>query len=263
MYRYSLCLILLLSTTGCQKEDKVFLGYVEGTFEYISPTTSGRLGALYVKKGNYVQKKAPLFALDPTELKAAINGVKADIEAAKAKLYNDQKEFHRLRKLVTEDAVSHSKFDEKEAQYKQSLADLKKLHSILIEKQKKLEDSRPLALKPYYIEDTFLKPGEFVQAGQPVVSLLSPQNIKIRFFLPQRYLSRALKGKKIRVHYDGASQPFEAHITYISKKMEYTPPVIYSVESREKLLFMLEAHPLKYNPDLRPGLPVEIELGHE
>lgn len=265
MYHRSIInfIFLLLSITGCKQESSSFLGYVEGTFEYISPTTSGRLASLYVKKGNHVQKKTPLFSLEDTELKAAINAAKADIEEVTAKLYNDQQEFHRSRKLVTEDAVSHARFDEKEAQYKQSLAQLKKLHAILIEKQKKLEDSRPLALQPSYVQDTFFRPGEFVQAGQPVVSLLPPQNVKIRFFLPQRYVHKALKGKKIRVRYDGASHPFEARITYVSEKMEYTPPVIYSVESREKLLFMLEAHPLRYDRALRPGLPLEIELGHE
>jgi len=111
------------------------------------------------------------------------------------------------------------------------------------------------------VQDTLYRPGEFVAAGNPVVVLLPPENLKVRFFVPQAKLPQIKVGETVSVQPDGAARAVSATVNYISTQAEYTPPVIYSRETRAELVFMIEA---KFSAadaaELRPGQPVDVEL---
>ncbi|WP_009964340.1 HlyD family secretion protein [Verrucomicrobium spinosum] len=110
------------------------------------------------------------------------------------------------------------------------------------------------------VEDTLYEAGEWIPAGTPVVTLLPPANVKIRFYVPETQLARLTKGASVAIHMDG-SAPVQATISFISNQAEYTPPVIYSRETREKLVFLCEARPQAADaPRLHPGQPVEVHL---
>ena len=109
--------------------------------------------------------------------------------------------------------------------------------------------------------DTLYLEGESVPAGKPIVRILPPQNVKVRFFVPETLLGNISIGQSVAVHCDGCPSDIPAKITHISVEAEYTPPIIYSNETRSKLVFMIEAHP---SPDkaaiLHPGQPVEVKF---
>ncbi|WP_343737647.1 HlyD family efflux transporter periplasmic adaptor subunit [Achromobacter sp.] len=111
------------------------------------------------------------------------------------------------------------------------------------------------------IFDTMYRVGEWVPAGSPVVSLLPPGNIKVRFFVPETVVGSLKIGQQATLRCDGCGDPIPVRIDYVSDQAEYTPPVIYSRESRSKLVYMVEARPA---PDqaarLHPGQPVEATL---
>jgi HlyD family secretion protein len=112
-----------------------------------------------------------------------------------------------------------------------------------------------------WVHDTLFRPGEWVPAGHPVVTLLPPGNLKVRFFVPQSRLASVRLGQSVTVFLDGLPAPFAATITYISPQAEFTPPVIYSRESRSKLVFLVEARPDPTLLDrLRPGQPVDVRF---
>ena len=108
------------------------------------------------------------------------------------------------------------------------------------------------------VEETLFEPGEWVQAGSPVVTLLPPANLKIRFFVPEPELATVATGKKVQIRRDGAAGLVDATVSYISPRAEFTPPVIYSRESRLKLVFLCEARMVSTNITLHPGQPVEV-----
>ncbi|MEJ6021713.1 HlyD family secretion protein [Ramlibacter sp. PS4R-6] len=111
------------------------------------------------------------------------------------------------------------------------------------------------------VADTFFRPGEFVNAGQPVVSLLPAANVKARFYVPEPQLPQVALGKEVRLRCDGCGAPIAARITFISTKPEFTPPVIYSNEQRAKLVFLVEAKPAPQDAaKLRPGQPLSVVL---
>ena len=110
------------------------------------------------------------------------------------------------------------------------------------------------------VEDTVRKAGEWVGAGGTVISLLPAENIKVRFFVPEPELSTIRLGQRLALSCDGCPKDMAATVRYVAPQAEFTPPVIYSVGSREKLVFMVEAWP-DAGTQLHPGQPVDIDPG--
>jgi HlyD family secretion protein len=113
------------------------------------------------------------------------------------------------------------------------------------------------------VNDTYFVVGEFVGAGAPVVSLLPPGNVKLRFFVPERVLAGLRIGQEVGVTCDGCPAGLQARVTFIAPEAEYTPPVIYSRETRAKLVYLVEALPVREGVNgvrLHPGQPVEVRL---
>ncbi len=111
------------------------------------------------------------------------------------------------------------------------------------------------------VQDTLYVQGEWVPAGSPVVSLLPPHNIKVRFFVPETRIGSLKTGQAVTLSCDGCAAPISAAISYISPQAEYTPPVIYSRENRGKLVYLIEARPAPADAaKLRPGQPMDVRL---
>jgi HlyD family secretion protein len=108
------------------------------------------------------------------------------------------------------------------------------------------------------VEDVYYRLGETAPAASPVVSLLAPGNVKLRFFVPEPDLAQFAVGQKIAVGCDGCAAGLTATIRFIAREAEFTPPVIYSLTRREKLVFMIEATPDDLTQPWHPGLPVDI-----
>jgi HlyD family secretion protein len=116
----------------------------------------------------------------------------------------------------------------------------------------------PPSPSPARVEEIFYRPGEWVAANQPVVSLLPDDRVKIRFFVPEQEVASYRPGRNVRFSCDGCAADMTAKINYVSPRPEFTPPVIFSRDSRDRLVFMVEALPAR-PANLMPGLPVDVE----
>ncbi|WP_186425941.1 HlyD family secretion protein [Cupriavidus metallidurans] len=115
------------------------------------------------------------------------------------------------------------------------------------------------ATVPGLVYDVPFRPGEWVPAGSTVVRMLPAANVKVRFYVPETVVGALKNGQAVHIRCDGCAAPVAAKITYISNEAEFTPPVIYSNETRRKLVFLIEARPDPAEaPKLRPGQPVEV-----
>ena len=112
------------------------------------------------------------------------------------------------------------------------------------------------------VVDTLFRKGEWVSAGSPVVQLLPPEAVKFRFFVPETRLGSLRLGTALYCLVDSRPEPVAAQIVWIAPEAEYTPPVIYSNETRSKLVFMVEARPAEpaLAGRLHPGQPVQVQL---
>ena len=139
-------------------------------------------------------------------------------------------------------------------------AEAKAAEDALAQAQWRVDQKTQTAPVAGLVSDTLYRPGEWVAAGTPVVSLLPPGNVKIRFFVPEPVLASVRQGASVSVRCDGCAKVIAAKIAYIAPQAEYTPPVIYSRENRAKLVFLVEARPETPDPALHPGLPVEVTI---
>jgi HlyD family secretion protein len=124
--------------------------------------------------------------------------------------------------------------------------------------KKRLDDLMPGSPEDGLIENTFFNTGEWVPAGTPVVSLLPPFRVKLRFFVPEEDVARAQMGGTVSFTCDSCPTDLKARIIYISPRSEFTPPVIYSQTARTKLVFLIEARPEPTQVKLPPGLPITV-----
>ena len=110
------------------------------------------------------------------------------------------------------------------------------------------------------VQDTFYAEGEWVPAGTPVVSLLPPNALKVRFFIPEAALPRVAAGATVQAACDGCGAPIKLRISFVSRQAEYTPPVLYSREQRSHLVYLVEARPQAPADAARlhPGQPVDV-----
>ncbi|KAF0812260.1 Multidrug resistance protein MdtN [Andreprevotia sp. IGB-42] len=145
------------------------------------------------------------------------------------------------------------------AQLRAQAAQVAAASAALAQADWKLQQKTVTAPAAALVTDTLYRQGEWVAAGNPIVRLLPPQNVKVRFFVPETQLGRWRNGQPVRLHCDGCSNDIAATVSFIATEAEFTPPVIYSEENRSKLVFMLEAHPaLADAGKLHPGQPVEV-----
>ena len=111
------------------------------------------------------------------------------------------------------------------------------------------------------VADTYALPGEMMDAGAPVVELLPPGNILVRFFVPETALAGIHKGDRLAIGCDSCAPGLTARISFIAPQPEYTPPVIYSEAARAKLVYLVEAHPDPAQAaTLKPGQPVTVRV---
>ncbi|MDD5586735.1 MAG: HlyD family efflux transporter periplasmic adaptor subunit [Alphaproteobacteria bacterium] len=137
-------------------------------------------------------------------------------------------------------------------------ADVTAGKAALAQAEWRLDQKRLAAPADAFVFDTLYRVGEFVPAGQPVVSLLPPENIKVRFFVPETRVSSIPAGTAVQVHINGDKETRSARVTYVSPKAEYSPPQLYNRDNRERLLFMIEATPDDAPQAFHPGQPVDV-----
>jgi HlyD family secretion protein len=109
------------------------------------------------------------------------------------------------------------------------------------------------------VEALYQRTGEFINAGSPVLSVLPATGIKVRFFVPQNQVASIETGDIVTVSINDGETTTNARVSFVATDTEFTPPVIYSIDSREKLVFMVEAR-LPEGAGMRPGVPVDVEL---
>lgn len=141
-------------------------------------------------------------------------------------------------------------------------ASMRAVEASLTRSEWDLAQKRQISPTAGMVFDTLYRKGEWIAAGRPAVVLLPPQNTKVRAFVPQTLISTIHQGDRVRVIVDGAGTPFSGAVSFISPQAEFTPPVIYSRESRQKLVYMIE---VGFDPatsaQLHPGQPVDVQFG--
>jgi len=215
-----------------------------------------------------------------------IAAIEASLYAARAQLRESQLAYNRARDLASRGAVPKQSFDQAEATRATAEARVNELMANLeiaktgarpdeisaqverIEEAKanvkvaewNVGERRIVAPARGIISDIVRRPGEIAGPSLPVVSFLPDGAVKLKLFVPEAGRARLMPGVKLAITCDGCPADLEAEVSYVAPDPEFTPPVIYSVERRQKLLYLVEARPLTPNSILQPGLIVDARL---
>jgi HlyD family secretion protein len=261
-----------LLLTGCgQSGPKPWLGYAEGEDAFIGAPQPGWIASIAVHRGDVVKTGDVLFTLDDTqqlalrdEAKATLAAARAQLQQTQAKLAYATKELRRQRSLVHARAgtraaldLAQNNYDETTAQIEQIKAQEHAAKATLDNAEYQLSERKVIARVGGRIEDIYFRKGEYAPASTPVISLLPPQNVFVRFFVPEKEFANVKMGQRVRISCDSCAKNMTAQITFIAQQEEFTPPVIFSIANREKLVFKLEAR-AKGGLALNPGQPVDV-----
>ncbi|MEZ5897297.1 MAG: HlyD family efflux transporter periplasmic adaptor subunit [Parvularculaceae bacterium] len=284
-------IFLLTALAGCtDKPPTTLTGYVESELLYLAPQDAGLIAEVAVREGDAVSAGDLLFRLDPAragfsaeQAQAAARGAAAragdngaliqQIAEAEAALDIAQRSFDRTRELLKDGVITKARYDADTSTLAASEARLERARAeraaALQEWEaanaaanlagRRLADLETRAPADGVIERVYRRAGEVAALGDPVVSLLPPENLKLRFFAPEKFLARYSVGQQIRFSCDGCADGLTARVSYIASEPQFTPPVIYSLEEREKFVFLIEAR-IDAGAAVRSGLPVTVEI---
>lgn len=244
MMRVLALALLAFGLTGCgEAKNPGFQGWVEADMIFVSPDEQGRVVKLNVREGDKVEVGMPLYAVDDDLQQASLN-------QSNATLANAQQAYDRAASLSKTGSGTQASLDS-------ALAALRVAEAQVNTSQTRLARRRMNAPIAGTVQQIYFREGETVPAQKPVISILPPGNMKVRFFVPEPELPKLKVGDDVRVTCDGCANDLTAKIYFIATTAEYTPPVIYSLDERSKLVYLIQARPNK--PDsLRVGQPVSI-----
>jgi len=249
---------------GCAPDSaSVVQGYIEGEYLYVASPLGGALTNLAVARGDEVKTGQLLFELERGSEAAAAQQAEKNLAQAKANLVLSEVTYARRQQLRDGhlEVVSAEELDQARALRDADRSQVDAQMAALDKARWSFDQKQQFAPTDALVHDTLYRQGEWVAAGKPVVALLPPANLKVRFFVPQAVLPKIKPGQTVNVSFDGGPHVYPATVNYISTQAEFTPPVIYSRDNRAKLVFMIEA---KFSPadanDLRPGQPVDVRI---
>ncbi|WP_199262576.1 HlyD family efflux transporter periplasmic adaptor subunit, partial [Paracoccus binzhouensis] len=120
-----------------------------------------------------------------------------------------------------------------------------------------LQQRRLTAPAPGTVTDILRHPGELAGPSAPVLTLLPDGAVTLRFYVAEADLAALALGTRLTVGCDGC-RPSSATVSFIADEAEFTPPVIYARDARQKLVYLVEARPEPGGSALKPGQIVEL-----
>jgi HlyD family secretion protein len=237
-------LALAVALADCnQSKDPGYQGWVEADMIFVSPDESGRVTKLNVREGEQVKAGSQLYAVDDDLQQANLNQYKAT-------LANAQQSYDRAASLSKTGSGTQANLDA-------AVSALRVAEAQVNTSQTRLARRIGYAPVDGEIQQIYFREGETVPAQRPVLSIMPPGNMKVRFYVREPDLPKLAIGDEVRVTCDNCAADLTAKIYFIATTAEYTPPVIYSLDERNKLVYLIQARPAR--PDaLRVGQPVSV-----
>ena len=207
---------------GCGSEAPLAVGYVEGEYVLVAPIETAEIRNVPVRRGERVEKGALLAELVVEDADIAVAQAEAAAGQARAQL-----------------ALRQAEANLDQARWRRSQRTLR-------------------AQAAGRIGDVLRDPGEIAGPAAPVLSLLPDGGVKLKLYIGEPDFASIAVGSKLAVRCDGCPDGMTATVGYVSPDPEFTPPVIYSLENRQKLVYLIEARPDDPDSRLQPGQIVDV-----
>jgi HlyD family secretion protein len=282
-------LLLALVAAACgAKETDTLAGYGEAQHVYVAALDGGRVAELSVREGDAVRQGQIVARLDADRMTASAAGAEAMAAAARARSAGAlaqavaradadaalaRANLRRSEQLFQKGYVAKARLDidsaaaraadaaaaQARGEQRAASGETRAASADVQLARTRVSDMTVAAPASGTIERIYRRPGEVVAAGAPILALLPPANMKVRFFAPQAMLSRLKPGTPVSIACDGCAAALPARVTFVASEPQFTPPVIYSLDERDRLVFLIEAAPDDPSA-IRPGMPVSVRV---
>jgi HlyD family secretion protein len=239
-------LTLAAALGGCNEpRNPGYQGWVEADMIFVSPDESGRVTRLNVREGDEIKVGDQLYSVDDDMQQANLN-------QNKATLANAQQSYDRALSLSRTGSGTQATLDA-------AVSALRVAEAQVVTSQTRLARRIGFAPVSGTVQQIYFREGETVAAQRPVLSIMPPGNMKVRFYVPEGDLPKLSIGEEVRVSCDNCAAGLTAKIYFLATQAEYTPPVIYSLDERSKLVYLVQARPARPET-LRVGQPISVFL---
>lgn len=254
-------LFAVLFLFSCNSNEDELFGYVEGEYTYVATNANGLLKELLVTRGQEVTEGELLYTLDPEPEASSVKAAQASIINLKSQLDFYKLQLVRQKNMYRSNATSKMELERAQASYDSYLQQLAASQAQLIQTQWSLSQKTVSAPVSGQVVDTYYLTGENIVAFKPVLTILNPENIQIIFYISEPKLSTIKIGQNINVRCDNCPKASQATISYISPEAKYTPPIIYSNDTRAQLMYLIRARlPKDIAKQFHPGQPIDVDL---
>jgi membrane fusion protein (multidrug efflux system) len=216
----------------------------------VRPEISGILREIHFREGQKVDRGDRLFSLEDDEIRQRLEARRAALKAAEAETEIARKVFLRRRELLAENTIARETFEQVKARYETAAARQERLQAEIKEILEQLENTdirAPITGKSGAWQ---ADPGDFVEVGDPLVTLVGTATLEIEFTVPERYADRIRTGQAVTIRTAAdPEQPSSGTVFFVSPRVR---------ENTRDLL--LKARIDNRPGRLRPGAFADVEL---
>jgi len=264
---------LLALVTACHKKNNAVSGTIEVDEVHVAPRSGGRVEKIFVQEGETLKSGAILMQLEASELKARralaeaqINTARNDVEAQSAQLEFLKADAQRQQELLKRNTVSPSEAERSmsaaKAQEKSILAARARVEQAvaqLADMDAQMREMEILAPTDSILEVLSVKVGDVLAANREVATLILPQHLWVRVFVPETWLGLIKLNQAVRVRVDShPGKDFSGVVEQINRQAEFTPRNVQTVEDRIKQVFGVKVRLDNSEDKLRAGMSADV-----
>jgi len=265
------------------------VGYVEGEFVQLAPLEVAQVQSVTVRRGDRVEPGKPIAQTEDADARIAVAQAEATLAQARAQLADLQvgkrpdeiavleaalrtaraqaddarRTLLRTQDLTKRGVMTQAQLDDAATKVEVAEAAVKSAEAHLDSARWHLTKRTIEAPAPGRITDVIRNPGDIAGPSAPVLTMLPDGAVKLKVYIPEDKFAAVRTGDVLSVRCDGCAPGLQARVSYVSSDPEFTPPVIYSLETRQKLVYLVEAHPVDPASPLQPGQIVDVDLASQ
>jgi len=226
--------------SGTKNTPPSFDGIAEADQYEVKAEIAGKVNNVFVKEGDEIKKGQLLVALDDSLLKNQLEAARANLELARLKY----EQVAGKNQNLEDQAKAGIKFA-------QTQVDLAKIQ---------LEKANIASPVNGTVLTTPVKPGEFVNPGTTVATIIDLNKIYVKYYIPEKYLNRIKLGDTVCVKNENLKMAPTGKVVYISPKGEFTPKPAETREDQSEISYLVKIELTKDYQDVLPGMLLTLTL---
>ena len=270
-FAIAVCAIALLA--GCRRQSNAVSGTIEVDEVHVAPRSGGRVEKIFAWEGDALKAGDPIVQLEASELQARrslaaaqINTAQHDVEAQSAQLEFLKADAQRQQDLLKRNTVSPSEAERamsaakaQEKNIAAARARVEQAQAQLADMDAQIQEMKIVAPTDSILEVLSVKVGDVLPANREVATLILPQRLWVRVYVPEPWLGLIKLNDAVRVRVDSfPGRDFSGAVEQINRKAEFTPRNVQTVEDRIKQVFGVKVQLDNKQDVLRAGMSADI-----